>query len=96
MSRVIVLIKAEPVSICMGFEPKKLWGMAYGEGGPIPCKPNWFPPKSMGYDRVWGLTGMGFDRVDCMKKWVHFFKKVQEILHSRYIIPSVYTVFLSA
>lgn len=39
--------------------------MGYGVFGLILCKPNWLRPKSMGYDKLWVLTAMGFDRVDC-------------------------------
>lgn len=41
--------------------------MGYGVCSTIYCKPNWLQPKSMGYDKVWLLTAMAYDRVDCIK-----------------------------
>ena len=42
-----------------------LWIMGYGRLTRFPCEQSPLKPKSMGYDRLWVIAGMGYDRFDC-------------------------------
>ena len=38
---------------------------SYGFIFKIFCERAWWTEKSMGYNRLWGLTAMGYDSFDC-------------------------------
>ena len=42
-----------------------LWIMGYGRLTIFPCKQGLWKPKSMGYNRLWVIAGMDYDRFDC-------------------------------
>jgi hypothetical protein len=42
-----------------------VWVMGFNRVMGFPCERSWWMPKSMGYYRLWVVTEMGYDRVDC-------------------------------
>ena len=58
----------------MGYEiGKKVWVQVMGfyrDDMGYPCNPSSWMPKVMGYYRLWVIREMGYDRVDCIKKYL--------------------------